>query len=202
MRNINEILNSDNELFMSFGDTTKNTLRVACPGIIQSFDSETQTVTVQLALREELTKQDFTKEWVNMPLLLDVPIVIPRAGQYCITMPVHIGDECLVIFGDMCIDAWFTYGGVQNQLEKRRHDLSDAFAILGAWSQPRRIKNYSTNSCQVRNEEGTSYLEIRDSTINFKANTINIEGEVIINGINFNKHKHIVDGIKSTEPLE
>lgn len=202
MRNINEILNSDNELFMSFGDTIKNTLRVACPGIIQSFDSETQTVTVQLALREELTKQDFTKEWVNMPLLLDVPIIIPRAGQYCITMPVTIGDECLVIFADMCIDAWFTYGGVQNQLEKRRHDLSDAFAILGAWSQPRRIKNYSTDSCQIRNDDGTSYLEIRDSTINFKANTINFEGEVIINGINFNKHKHVVDGIKSTEPLE
>lgn len=201
MRNINEILNSDNELFMSFGDTTKNTLRVACPGIIQSFDSETQTVTVQLALREELTK-DFTKEWVNVPLLLDVPIIIPRAGQYCITMPIHIGDECLVIFADMCIDAWFTYGGVQNQLEKRRHDLSDAFAILGAWSQPRRIKNYAIDSCQIRNDDGSSYVEIKDSSINLKATNITLEGSVIINGINFSNHKHIVDRIKSTEPLE
>lgn len=191
MRNINEIISSENELFMSFGDTTKNTLRVACPGIIQSFDSKTQTVTVQLALREELTMQNFTKEWVEIPLLLDVPIIIPRAGNYCITMPINNGDECLVIFADMCIDAWFSYGGIQNQLEKRRHDLSDAFAILGVWSQPRKIKNYSIDSCQVRNDEGTSYVEIKDSHISLKADAINLDGEVIINGINFNEYKQL-----------
>ena len=44
-RNLNEIIASDTEMFRSMGDSWGNNLRVACPGIIQSFDSETQTVT-------------------------------------------------------------------------------------------------------------------------------------------------------------
>ncbi|WP_243447693.1 Gp138 family membrane-puncturing spike protein [Clostridium tetani] len=175
MRNLNEILGSKEEMLRSMGDGWKSILRVACPGIIQSFNKEEQTVTVQLAIRELISKEDLTQDWVNIPILLDVPIVIPRAGGYCLTMPIQEGDECLVLFGDMCIDAWFTYGGIQNQMEKRRHDLSDGFAILGVWSQPNRIENYSTNSCQLRNKKGTAYIELKDDDINIMANKVNIK---------------------------
>lgn len=175
IRILNEIIGSDQGMLRSMGDGWKNVLRVACPGIIQSFNSDEQTVTVQLALRELISKEDLNQEWVNIPILLDVPIVIPRAGNYCMTFPIKQGDECLVIFADMCIDAWFSYGGIQNQLERRRHDLSDGFAILGIWSQPNKIKNYSTNSAQLRNLEGTSYIELKD-------NDIDLVGNVKING--------------------
>jgi len=176
-RNLNEIISSDTEMFRSMGDSWQNVLRVACPGIIQNFNKEEQTVTVQLALRENITKPDFTKEWVNLPLLLDVPTVIPRAGGYCLTMPIQSGDECLVVFSDMCIDSWFTYGGIQNQIEKRRHDLSDGFAILGIWSQPNRIENYSTDSCQLRTMDGTSSIEIKPGEININASSVNVNGK-------------------------
>ncbi|KIS22011.1 Gp138 family membrane-puncturing spike protein [Clostridium botulinum] len=179
-RNLNEIIGSDTEMFRSMGDGWKNVLRVACPGIIQSFDPETQTVTVQLALREHITKPDFTKEWVNLPLLLDVPIVIPRAGGYCLTMPIQQGDECLVIFADMCIDSWFTYGGIQNQIEKRRHDLSDGFAILGTWSQPNKIENYSTDACQLRTIDGTTSIDIKPGEINMNASKVKANGKDVL----------------------
>lgn len=162
-------------MLRSMGDGWKSVLRVACPGIIQSFNEEEQTVVVQLALRELISRENLSQEWIDIPLLLDVPIVVPRAGNYCMTFPIKQGDECLVIFADMCIDAWFSYGGIQNQLERRRHDLSDGFAILGVWSQPNRIKNYSTNSTQLRNLDGTSYIEI-------KGNDINLIGNVKVNG--------------------
>lgn len=179
-RNLNEIIGSDTEMFRSMGDSWQNVLRVACPGIIQSFDPETQTVTVQLALREHITKPDFTKEWINLPLLLDVPIVIPRADEYCLTMPIREGDECLVIFADMCIDAWFTYGGIQNQIEKRRHDLSDGFAILGTWSQPNRIENYSIDSCELRTLDNRTNISIKPNEININAKTVKINGKEIV----------------------
>ncbi len=179
-RNLNEIIGSDTEMFRSMGDSWQNVLRVACPGIIQSFHSETQTVTVQLALREHITKPDFTKDWVNLPLLLDVPIVIPRAGGYCLTMPIQQGDECLVIFADMCIDSWFTYGGLQNQIEKRRHDLSDGFAILGTWSQPNKIENYSTDSCQLRTIDGTSSIDVKPGEININVSKFKVNGKDVL----------------------
>lgn len=155
-----------------------NRLRVAAPGIIQSFNAKEQTVTVRLAIREKV-RLDGDEKWVEIPLLLDVPIVIPRAGGYCLTLPVQPGDECLVVFGDMCIDAWWQSGGVQNQIDCRRHDLSDGFAILGCWSQPNTIPKYSTSTAQLRNNAGSAYVEISGNTINIVGATINIQGGTV-----------------------
>ncbi|OOM74005.1 hypothetical protein CLPUN_42430 [Clostridium puniceum] len=183
-RNVSEIIGSEDEMYRGMGDNWKNVLRVACPGIIQNFDPHTQTVTVKPALRENVTKEDFSKEWMDVPLLLDVPIVIPRSGRYSLTMPIKTGDECLVIFLDSCMDAWFTHGGIQNQMEKRRHDLSDAIAIIGLYSQPNVISNYSTNSCQLRNNSGTSYIELKDNEINLHSD------KIVLNGVIWDTHTH------------
>jgi hypothetical protein len=174
-RNINEILNSEEELYRAIKDSSSSSIRCACPGIIQSFDATTQICTVQLAIREHVTNSDHTKSWVDLPLLLDVPIVFPQCSSFALTFPISKGDECLVVFGDMCIDGWFSRGGVQNQLEKRRHSLSDGFAIVGVKSQPNVISNYSTDSVELRNKEKTQYIEIKE-------NAINIVGNVTING--------------------
>jgi hypothetical protein len=179
VRNIAEINNSEDEFYRRFGENLQSVLRVAAPGIIQSFDYTTQTATVQLALRERIRKEDLSTEWVNLPLLLDVPIVLPRAGNFVLTMPIQKGDECLVIFADMCIDAWFSNGGVQNQIEKRRHDLSDAFAILGAWSQPNKIQNYSSSSAQLRTLDGSTYIDLKPGQINMVATNVMANGKVV-----------------------
>jgi hypothetical protein len=134
-------------------------MRVAVPGIIQSFNATAQTVTVQVAIRERVNLNG-NLSWETIPLLVDVPIFMPRAGGFTLTMPVTAGDECLVVFGDNCMDAWWQSGGVQNQVEKRRHDLSDGFAIVGIWSQPRVLPDYKTDAAQLRNDAGDVYVEI------------------------------------------
>ena len=182
-RNINEILDSEPELYKTLADSIKSSIRVAIPGIIQSFDAITQTCIIQPCIREKVTNSDYSTVWTKLPLLLDVPIVIPKAGNFVLTMPIVKGDECLIIFSDMCIDGWFSLGNIQNQLEKRRHDLSDCFAILGISSQQNVISNYSVDSAQLRNLDGTQYIELKD-------NEINLVGNIKINGIDFNKHTH------------
>lgn len=155
-------------------------LRVAMPGIIQSFDPAEQTVTVQLAIREQRVDADGNKTWLDIPQLVDVPVVFPRAGGYVLTMPIASGDECLVIFGDACIDAWWQSGGVQNQIDCRRHDLSDGFAIPGPWSQPQGIPNYSTSTAQFRTVDGSAYVELAGSNINIVASgAITIKGATV-----------------------
>lgn len=149
-------------------------LRCHMPGIIESYDADQQTVNVRPAIRECLIGEDGSRNWTDIPLLLDVPVCWPRAGGYVLTLPIQPGDECLVCIGDSCIDAWWQNSGVQNQIDIRRHDLSDAFAILGPWSQPRRVSGYSTNSCQLRNEEGSAYVELSGSTINIVGSAVNI----------------------------
>ncbi len=176
MRTIGERSNSEEELYRRFADAISANLRVATPGIIQSFDPVEQVVTVQPAIRERVRDQYGNLSWVDLPLIPDVPIVMPRAGGFTLTLPVHAGDECLVIFGDMCMDSWWASGGVQNQAERRRHDLSDAFAILGTWSQPRVLTGYSTSSVQLRTDDGTAYIELKPGQINLVAASITKNG--------------------------
>lgn len=175
---------------------TVNNVRVAMPGIIQSFDATEQTVTVQCAIREKIN-MDGNLSWQEIPLLLDVPIIFPRAGNYILTMPIQAGDECLVVFGDSCMDAWWQSGGVQNQIDCRRHDLSDGYAIVGLYSQPRRITNYSTNTAQLRNLSGSAYVELSGDNVNIvggnvtiSATSVTIGGSTTIDGRVFMSHKH------------
>ncbi len=179
---LRERIASPSEVIRTALDQFARKMRVACPAIIQSFDAATQTVAVQIALLEEWSING-VRSSVKIPIIEDVPIVIPRAGDYSITFPVSAGDECLLVFGDMCIDSWWQNGGDNNvQMDRRRHDLSDPFAILGCWSQKRLIPNYSTDSVQVRNEAGTDYIEIKDNVINIiTTNKINITASSEIN---------------------
>jgi len=177
-------------------------LRCAAPGIIQSFDETTQTVTVQLAIKELIYID--VLESKAIPQLGDVPLVIPRAGNFVITVPPKKGDECLVVFADTCIDSWWKSGeetgnpnsfGARDPMSLRRHDLSDAFAILGTWSQPKKIETYATDCMEIRTLDGTkkvqitddiikiivnenTYIEVTDGTINIKtSDALNIDAE-------------------------
>lgn len=160
-------------------------LRVAIPGIIQSFDATKQTATVQIAIKEKLKVGLIVKD-VDIDVLRDVPICTMRAGAFAVTIPVQAGDECLLIFGDACIDGWWQSGGMQTQMDRRRHDLSDAFAIVGIWNQKRVLQNYSTNALQIRTEDGTVLVELQNDTINITAPTVNVNASdtVTIQGSN------------------
>ena len=112
-------------------EALKNAIRqemhCALPAVVESYDKATQTVTVKPAIREQLSGGAY----VELPLLSDVPVFFPGGAASGITFPVQKGDECLVIFSDSCIDAWYQYGGTQNPVSLRRHDLSDGFAFIG-----------------------------------------------------------------------
>lgn len=135
-------------------------LRVAIPAIVESFDAGKQTVSVQPALTENIQAGNDDVKAVKLPILTDIPICFPRANGYCITLPVAKGDECLLVFADMCIDGWWQSGGVQDQMETRRHDLSDAFAIIGVTSQPRKVSAYSDNKLQIRTDSQNIVCEL------------------------------------------
>src|ERR1035438_9725776 len=99
-------------------------LRVAVPGIVQSFNAAKQTVVVKCAVLEKMNVNTGgvpVATDMDLGLLVDIPIVVMGGGPFIITFPIAAGDECLVIFADMCFDAWYQSGGTDNvQLDKRR----------------------------------------------------------------------------------
>lgn len=156
------------EVLASERKTTSEQLRVALPGIIQSFDPDTVTAVVQPAIRYIERDNDGNKATKDYPLLVDVPVVFPRGGGCTLTFPVSEGDECLVIFADRCIDFWWQSGGVQEPVDGRMHDLSDAFCIVGPQSQAKKISGINTTAAQFRSDDGSTYLEIDPTTKKIK----------------------------------
>lgn len=146
-------------------------LRVAIPGIVQSFDPVGQTVSVKPAIKDRV-RIDGVVTAVDPPLLDDVPVVIPRGGPYALTLPIAAGDECLLIFADLCYDGWFQSGETEDQFWPRHHDIADGFAVMGCWSQPRVLADYSTTSAQLRTEDGTVLVDVAAGVITIKAPSI------------------------------
>lgn len=181
MRTADERTADLTSLLQAAMDSAGISIRVAVPGIVQSWNADEQTVTVQPAIREKVSFGGVGQE-MNIPLLVDVPVVMPRAGGYSLVFVPQQGDECLIVFGDMCMDAWWQSGGIQSQADSRRHDLSDGFAILGCWSQPNK-PSFPESGCRLQNDEGTAGIAI-------SGGTVNIFGTVNINGNPYLQHKH------------
>lgn len=174
-------------------------LRVALPGIVQSFDSGSVTATVQPSVRCMVRDNDGHTTTKEYPLLVDVPVIFPRGGGVTLTFPVSPGDECLVIFSDRCIDFWWQNGGVQEPVDPRMHDLSDAFCIVGPQSQAKKISDISASAAQLRTNDGAAFVEVAvghaitvktpgkltasaDGGTEITSPTIVLNGNVTING--------------------
>jgi hypothetical protein len=157
------------------------------PGIVVAHDREKNTIKVQPALKLRKVKQDGTLEWVQIPELADVPLQYPGGGGATWTFPLKQGDEVLLNFSARNIDKWHQQGGVQEQnVPFRMHDLSDAFAIPGFRSTPRKLENISENAAELRTDDGSLVLQFdpvqKKFTIKSETNAVRIEGNLDVTG--------------------
>ena len=96
-------------------------------GTIQKFDSIKRTVEIQLVFRRVLPDETIR----SMPILVDCPVFTLQGGGATLTFPIEAGDECIVLFADRNIDAWFANGAQAAPFDGRLHDLSDGIALVG-----------------------------------------------------------------------
>lgn len=132
----------------------------ALPGVIDSFDANSQTCVVQPAIKIPVRANDGTVTTAALPPLVDCPVQFPSGGNCTLTFPVAPGDECLLVFASRSVDAWWQSGGVQEQPALRMHDLSDGFALLGFRSRPRALAGVSGSSTQLRSDDGATYIDL------------------------------------------
>ncbi len=122
---IDEVIQQPGQEQLLIMNAIKEQLHVAAPGKIISYNETTRSANVQLSIRNWNRRE-------NPPILPNVPVFFP--GNF--TFPVTEGDECLVVFADSCIDAWYRSGGLSTAISPRKHDLSDGFAFVGFFSNP------------------------------------------------------------------
>ncbi len=188
-------------------DGRQSTIWTAMPCIVKAVDFSAMTISAQPAIQGTVEDENGVITSVDYPLLVDVPIVFPSAGGFLITLPIAIGNEVLVVMASRCIDAWWQSGGIQRPMEARMHDLSDGFAIPGPRSQPNVVGGISTTGAQIRNDAGTTYVEISgDGKIKLVSpgeiditapaivltGVVTVTGDLTANGTSVHTHTHPV----------
>lgn len=161
MINLEERISRIETLLKSMQKNIATSLRVSLPAKVTGFDPEKQTISCIPTVREYININGKTS-FITLPELKDVPIQMPRGGNWILTFPIQIGDECMVIFQDLCIDGWWFRGDIQNWNDLRRHDLSDAIAIFSPWSQPNKVPNYNTKDVELRSLDGSQKVVLSE----------------------------------------
>lgn len=196
MPSIRDTLGNDSQLYEDIIKKVGFNLRCCIPGIIQSYDSIHNTATIQPAIREEIVNEDNTVQYMNLPILVNVPIIFPSCSIGSIKMLLKQGDECLVLFSDLSIDNFWKYANVQNPIEVRRHDLSDGIAIPCVLSQPN-TKSFEGKGIEITC--GSAKIKMQDDEITFYNGYGSVTLEQVIRIMN---HVHTAPamGGKTTGP--
>jgi phage baseplate assembly protein gpV len=147
-------------------------LRCALPGIITAFDSTTQLCSVKPAIRLKNVDGD-TVTYIELPILVNVPCVMPVCQNFVITIPVQVGDQCLLIFADRALDNFIVSGNISNPLmvsedtsAPRAHALTDAICIVGFITSQNKVANYSTDAIEIRPRNSATTVRVQsDKTI-------------------------------------
>lgn len=177
---------NENKTFSQFAESilrnvsvTMNCLKI---GEIVSFDKTDQTATVKVLHRMDENYDLELDKTVDYPVLGKVPVVVLQGGGSRITFPIRSGDQCLLLFCDYMLDNWWISGNVSSSDFPRRHDISDAIAIVGLQALPKAIQDYS------------DYLHLQ-----YNANSDIVIGEQI--DVN-NKNINLNGATKVSETLE
>lgn len=111
---------------------------VSMPGSIQSYDPVKQTATVLPLLRKLGPTTTGTDIVTPLPALQSVPVMFFGSGSWRITVPVSVGDQCLLVWADRGLDKWkgtqpasYDPTHTVDPASFNLHHIADSVAILG-----------------------------------------------------------------------
>lgn len=147
-------------------------------GVIEAFNVENQTATVSIALKQitNETGQE-VRSYSDYAPLLEVPVIVLGGGNSRLTFPIQQGDECLLLFNDRELDNWFTNDELQAPSELRKHDFSDAIALVGLSSLQNRIQDYLEDGTDWRYNATRKITQTATDTTISNTN-INLNGNI------------------------
>ena len=146
-----------NERTAGAGDHVCNARLHAC--IIQSFDPDVVTAVVQPAIKGANQDESGTEVSVNLPLLVDVPVIFPRGGGCTLTFLLRLGMNALLSLRTAVLISGGKAGVFQEPVDERMHDLSDAFCIVGPTVAGEKIGGISTSAVELRSDDGETKVE-------------------------------------------
>lgn len=168
------------------------TMRVAMPAVIESYDATKSLATVKITIPH--VRDD--EEVLDVPIISAVPVMWLSTLTTRITFPLKRGDWGLLIHCDGDIGKWALDMDASTPQSKRRHAWTDAVFLPQMHGlQPSSLTGlelkYLTNTVTL-SEAGVT---VTSQNINLVGNTtitgnLNVSGTSTLAGIPFATHKH------------
>lgn len=125
-------------------------------GKIETYNYENQSAEIQIQVKARYGDGKI----IDYPLLVDCPVFVLQGGGAYLEFPIEPGDTCLVLFNDRDIDTWWTSENYMEPKTRRKHDLSDGFALVGVRPRTRPLP---LSGDKVHLEAGPKVLDLTGS---------------------------------------
>ena len=168
------------------------TMRVAMPAVIESYDATKSLATVKITIPH--VRDD--EEVLDVPIISAVPVMWLSTLTTRITFPLKRGDWGLLIHCDGDIGKWALDMDAGTPQSKRRHAWTDAVFL----PQMHGLQPSSLNGLELKYGANTVTLSeagvtVTAQNINLVGNTtitgnLNVSGTSTLAGIPFATHKH------------
>lgn len=152
------------EILRQLEDNVRQKMWTSIPCIVAE-DSDGHTVKLQPAIKAVQLMADGTSKYVDMPPLLDVPVVFSGGGDHFATHPLKKGDEVHASISARAHSSWHQSGGTQPPSSADLHGLSHAICVPGLRSDPNKLEKYSPNSFQVRTRDADSVVDVSQKSV-------------------------------------
>lgn len=143
-------------------------------GIIEKINGK-QSVNVKPNIKKAIKDKKGKTVYIDYPVIPKVPLFILATKNYFLSMPVAVGDTCLLLFNDHNLDTYLeTDGKSEIEIEDfSRNQLSNAIAIVGIPTPMNKIDEISTTDMVMGKINGNSKITItNDDKIKVKGNEI------------------------------
>ena len=149
-------------------------------GHVLAFDPVTQLAQLQIGI----VKVSATGETFEPAPIVECPVYFAGGSSFMIEHQIDAGDECVILFGQRCIDGWRETGGIAQQPIVRYHDVNDAMVLPGMRSKPNALSDFQNDGIRMRNADGSNYIWLKSD------GSISIKGDLFINDEPYDSHVH------------
>lgn len=105
------------------------------PGVVVSYDADTQTATVQCTVKQRYVNEVGDIVAVDLPQIPGAVVLFPGGSEGTrLTFPLQKGAGVAILFSSAALDRWKASGSLLDPGDDRRNALPDAICIPGLYS--------------------------------------------------------------------
>lgn len=141
-------------------------IHTAIPGRVESYDPATQTADVQPMVKRVWVDPNGVEVVERYPLIPAVPVVLERADNAFLSMPVKVGCFVWLQFGERAIDMWREKGSETDPGDLRIHSTADAVAFPGVYPGSKALGSVHPDNIVLGFDDGVQVHLTPDGVIN------------------------------------